>query len=388
MRDKDNRSHLTKEKIHNFFEHPKTLFSRLIQAFIVLLIIFSVSSLVIEYWYTDLFYQYDEFFKYSEYLVLAVFTIEYLLRFFSAPNKLQFSIKPLNIVDFAAVFPAYLEFILPLFLNTSAIRGLRIIRLLRFARILRAFRLFRYGHLLKSVLKYQDTILQSIIRVVLLFVALKSIIWILEYNHFWMPKANIGELLTIIGFSLGIILSQKIASTYSKFLQVDETIVHLHGTLVSLSLILDKGRIGPGEKTCKRWAQEFIRILEDENAENHEIHIAHSDLYNALSQLEDTPAEMAGLHVDICRDAAFCLTKKTRLTPKPYDTLLHQSTMLYLFLLSVFIPGITGLFSVLIATYILYGMYNLTQDFDSIFGGEFQLINIDISGLKRFANDD
>jgi len=34
---------------------------------------------------------------------------------------------------------------------------------------------------------------------------------------------------------------------------------------------------------------------------------------------------------------------------------------------------------------VLYGMYNLTQDLDSILGGEFRLITIDLSELELFV---
>ena len=58
--------------------------------------------------------------------------------------------------------------------------------------------------------------------------------------------------------------------------------------------------------------------------------------------------------------------------------------MLYLALAVVFIPGMAGMLSTLVATYTLYGMYYLTQDFDSIFGGEFDLININVSELEEY----
>jgi len=50
----------------------------------------------------------------------------------------------------------------------------------------------------------------------------------------------------------------------------------------------------------------------------------------------------------------------------------------------LFIPGWAGLVSVLTATYVLYGMYYLTQDIDSITGGMFSLINIDFTALDNF----
>ena len=130
-----------------------------------------------------------------------------------------------------------------------------------------------------------------------------------------------------------------------------------------------------------------MNLLEDPHADNYAINQANDELYSAIQQLESQPSEMAGQYLDICRDVAYALSKKARLTPKAYDVLLHQATVLYLILIAVFITGFAGLISVLVATYILYGMYNLTQDIDSIFGGEFNLISLDISELKHLAQN-
>ena len=212
-------------------------------------------------------------------------------------------------------------------------------------------------------------------------------VWVLEYYDYWFQNANLGELFAIIGFALGIILSQKIGSTYGKFLEVEDTVVRLSATLRSLTNILDKLQPQLGTKACHAWAKKFLNLLEDPKANSYEINQVNTELYQVIAQAEEAPAELAVLHGDICRDAAYCLSKKTRLMPHAYDTLLHQATMLYLFLIAVFIPGATGLISVVAAAYILYGMYNLTQDFDSVLGGEFNLINIDISEFQTLVKE-
>ncbi len=376
----------TKEKIHNFFEQPKGFAAYLVQFIIFILIIASVALVIIEFFYTDLFEEYKTLFIVSNYIILAAFTVEYVLRIATAPKKLKWAIKPLNVIDFIAIFPNYLELILPFFVPTTALRALRLIRMLRFARILRGFRLFKYGGFLRKVLRYQDTILQTITPIIAILIVLKGGIWILEYFGYWFSNQSLGELFAIIGFALGIVLSQKIAASYDKFIQVEEASVRIYGTLQSLTMILNKIEPDLGTKTCKSWAKKFLELLENPKADNYQIHQANDELYQVISKVEPAPAEMAILHGDICRDAAFCLSKKVRLTPKAYDTLLHQSTILYMVLIIVFIPGFTGMLSVFIATYILYGMYNLTEDFDSIIGGEFNLININISELKYLAS--
>lgn len=374
------------QRVNNFFEKPQSLAAKLTQVFIFTLIILSLFNTVIHFRYQDIYNKYLPVFHYSEYVILAVFTIEYVLRLATAPNKIRFAIKPMSIVDFLAVFPSYVEFILHAFLDTTSLRALRIIRLLRFSRVLRAFKLFKFGSLFKKVIRYEGTILQTITPVISLFIIAKTVVWLLEANGLWLNDPSLGELFAIIGFALGIILSQKIGVTYDKFTQVEEAVMRLHGTLRSLTLVLDRVKIGLGSRACHRWAKVFLHLLQDQKAGNQAIYLANMDLYKAMAQGEEHPGELAMLHGEICRDAEFCLSKKVRVTPKAYDTLLHQVTMLYFAMIVVFLPGLTGMVSVIVATYTLYGMYNLTEDLDSITGGEFNLIDIDISELKHYVH--
>ncbi|MBI4653299.1 ion transporter [Candidatus Kuenenbacteria bacterium] len=376
----------TKEKIYNFFEQPENLVAKLVQFFIFILIIASLYLVVVEFFYVEIFEKYKIEIKIANYFILAIFTIEYLLRIFTAPKKIKFFIKPFNLIDFFAVFPNYLELFLQIFLPTNAIRSLRLIRILRFSRALRGLKFLKYGNFFKKIFYYQGTILQSITNIIVLLITFKGIIWILESYGLWISNANLGELFAIIGFALGIILSQKIGVSYDKFIQVEEAVVRLYGILQSLMLALNKIEPELGTRSCQKWAKLFLDILEDPKADNFEIFKANNELFESISKIEGVSVDLANLQGDICRDADFCLSKKNRLIPKAYDTLLQQSTMLYLALTAIFIPGITGMISVIVATYVLYGMFNLTQDFDSIIGGEFNLININISELKRFAD--
>lgn len=376
-----------KQKIFDFFEHPKGFVSYLVQVIIFTLIILSLVIVYIEFFRSKLFLQYAQTFHILNFVILGAFTVEYVLRLITAPQKFKFVKKPLNIVDFFAIAPNYVELFMPFFIETTELRALRIIRLLRFARAFRALRLFKFGTLFRKVFQFKETILEAIFPVMVLFAAIKAVVWILESRGMWLSNADLGNLFAIIGFALGIILSQKIGVSYNKFLQIEETVIGLYGELRSLALMLDRIKPKLGTKLTKEWAKEFLLLLENPKADNFAIHGVNAKLYNAIADIEKESGNMAVLCGDIAKDAAFCLSKKTRITPKAYDTLLHQSTMLYFALITVFIPGITGLISIVVATYILYGMYQLTQDLDSILGGKYDLINIDTSELKYIVDN-
>ncbi|MBI2888518.1 MAG: ion transporter [Candidatus Liptonbacteria bacterium] len=376
---------MEREKIHNFFENPTTFAGKFVQAFVMLLIIISVAVVATEFLYADVFERFSVTFLVIEHIALVVFTVEYVLRVFSAPQRLRFALKPMSIVDFLAIFPNYLDFFLHLFPGTTAIRAVRLIRLLRFLRILK---LFRYGSFFGKIFQYQNTIFERITPVLGLLVVLKGGIWFLESRGWWISGAELGELFAIIGFALGIILSQKIGVSYGKFIQVEETVVRIYGKLLSLSnLFLHRNQQG-GRAVCREWSRAFLQSLRAQSADHAFLPEASRALYNEIAVIEPNPSELAILYAGLEEDAAFAISKKSRLTPRAYDTLLHQATVFYLGLVAIFIPGATGMVSVLVAAYILYGMYRLTQDLDSILGGEYNLINIDLSELENFAAED
>lgn len=372
----------TRRRIYNFLEHPKGWQANSAQAVIILLILSSVGTLLIDFFYPAQYERHRLAFEILNNVALAIFTVEFALRLVTAPSRWKFLRKPNSIVDIVAIAPSYLEIVLPLLVD---IQALRILRLLRLARVFRLFKLFRYNDFLKKVFGFHNTILERIFPVVAMLAVLKSFIWLLESKGLWFSNIDLSGLFTTIGFALGIILSQKIQVSYDKFINVEETMARISGNLQTLSFALDKGSKQQA-KVVKNWAKAFLRLLNDEQSDDHLLHVQNMALYNATTPLEKRPGELAVLCGDIAKDAGFCLAKKSRLTPKPYDQMLQQETVLYLVMMAVFIPGFVGLLSLIIASYVLYGMYELTVDIDSIVGGAHNLISIDLDELKSLAS--
>lgn len=376
-----------RENIYNFFEHPKGFLAIFVQIIIFLLIILSAVMVAIEFLYPPLFHQYENLYHSTNTFILSFFTIEYLLRVATAPQKLKYIRKPLNVIDFFAIAPNYIELLLPIFVDTTELRVVRVIRLLRFARAFRLLRLFRFAKVFQKVLKYQGTILERITPTIVFFGVLKGLIWFLEAERLWIPDTNLGQLFAIIGFAIGIILSQKIGVSYDKFLQVGAATFRLYASLKTLTFILDKSKPNLGTSTIRKWTKAFIRIFKDLKANNFEMDSEHEKLYKAVSRVEPTPAHVTQFYLNVYQDANFCLSKKIRPTPRVYDTLLQRSALFYFLLIAIFVPGLTGMISVLVATYMLYGMYYLTQELDNITVGEFNLINVNTEELEHLIKN-
>jgi hypothetical protein len=373
--------------IHNFFERPRGAWARSVQGIIFAFIFLSVALVALETFLPDLYYANLATFEIINAIILAAFTVEFIFRLFSAKHALKFATRPINIVDFLAVFPNYIELLLPLALNTTSARVIRLLRPLRLLRVLRAFKIFRYKDALSATFHYQGSILQAITPVIFLFAAIKGGVWALEDGGRWLSDPNLGVLFTIIGFALGIVLSQKIATTHAKYLQVEEASARLYSSLQTLSTMLNNGKVrfGYGTRRCAQWTREYLKVLEKPDADNASLTKENQRLFSDIIAVKNVHEYAIEVFQNIQEDANFTLGKKVRVTPKAYDNLLHQATLLYLALLVAFIPGLSGMLSIVVTTYILYGMYYLTQDLDSIFSGDYTLTRVDLTELRDFA---
>jgi len=122
--------------------------------FIYGLIILNVISLILES-YKELRLSFSDYFYYFELISVIIFSIEYLLRFWTSDldkafkgnsfkKRLKFSFSALGLIDLIAILPFYLPFIFPF--------DLRIVRILRLFRLLRIFKLGRYSKSLNTII--------------------------------------------------------------------------------------------------------------------------------------------------------------------------------------------------------------------------------------------
>ena len=73
----------------------------------------------------------------SEIVVTALFTLEYILRFYLAEQKRDYSFSFYGIIDFVAILPFYLDLLLGA--EVAVLRSFRALRLLRIFRLLKLF---------------------------------------------------------------------------------------------------------------------------------------------------------------------------------------------------------------------------------------------------------
>ncbi len=124
------------DALHN--EHSRWFF--FVNDSIAVLIVASVFLLILES-VPSIGGVYRQFFWNAELLILSLFSIEYVLRLWTAEKPLRYARSFFGIVDIVAILPGLLAVLLPVLFPYHALGVLRVLRVMR---ILRAIRLVRF----------------------------------------------------------------------------------------------------------------------------------------------------------------------------------------------------------------------------------------------------
>lgn len=127
------------------------------------------------------FYLFEIFF-------VSVFTLEYVLRFWSTPEpKGKFVAEPMNVIDILAILPFFVELILFL-IHPTAVLDLRVLRALRLVRI---FKFGRYSEDLQYItegsVRSKKSFLIMIFLLLLGLIIFSTLIWIVERGK-WVEE--------------------------------------------------------------------------------------------------------------------------------------------------------------------------------------------------------
>ena len=168
-----------KERLRVIVEETDTKSGRMFDLLSQSLILYSLICLSIET-LPELPDQLEHFFLINEWVVVVIFTIEYLIRIYVTKNKRKFLLSFYGVIDFIAIIPCYLG------LSTD----FRSIRALRFIRLIRLFKLARYS---KSLERYKramneikiDLVIFTGVTFILLYL---SAVGIYHFEHEAQPE--------------------------------------------------------------------------------------------------------------------------------------------------------------------------------------------------------
>lgn len=182
-----------RRRVHQVLTNPSPddVAGRVISFGLLMLIAANVTASVLE---TDveLARAAPAFFRWFELISVVIFTVEYVLRVWSAPptdprlrdtvrGRLQVATSAMALVDLASIAPFYIELLLPGFVD---LRFLRVLRLLRLFRLMRVHRLANAFATLVRIVKSKRMELGVTVALVLVAMLLSAgAMYMVEHNQ-------------------------------------------------------------------------------------------------------------------------------------------------------------------------------------------------------------
>ena len=166
-----------RNRIHIIVEGTDTRLGKLFDIILLMAILASVAVVMLDsVLYMRL--QYGILFRYAEWFFTILFTIEYILRLFSAPNRLRYVFSFFGVVDLLSVLPSYLSLIF------GGVQYLLVIRILRILRVFRVLKLEAYmqqaGFLASALKTSQQKIIVFFLSLVLLVTIFGAVVYVVE----------------------------------------------------------------------------------------------------------------------------------------------------------------------------------------------------------------
>jgi len=162
-------------KIKRIVAENDTTPGKILDIFIQSLIVLSLISFSIET-FPYLSENIKRLLKISETIIVAIFTVEYLLRLFVSDKKLQFVFSFYGLIDLFAILPFYVA------------RGidLRSIRIFRLFRLVRAFKVFRYS---KAIQRFKNAFLEVKEELTLFLVATGFLLFLTSVGIYYFENS-------------------------------------------------------------------------------------------------------------------------------------------------------------------------------------------------------
>lgn len=213
-----------RKKIYNIIE-TKNESTKINDTYDIVMMITIIASII-----PLAFKQSNIIFEYIDYITVAIFIVDYLLRLITADYKLNksgwsfvlFPFTPMAIIDLISILPSVT------FLN-SGFRLLKLFRLLRTLKVLRTFKFIRYSksfEIITNVFKKQKKVLSAVVTMAIAYVLISAlVIYNVEPESFetffdavyWAtislttvgygdiyPVSTIGRIVTMISSVFGI----------------------------------------------------------------------------------------------------------------------------------------------------------------------------------------
>ena len=170
--------------------HPElgnTLWDRLINGFLIILILLNVTAVIMETVH-PIYVEHESFFFYFDLISIIIFTIEYLLRVWTCTEEERYRHPIFGRIRYMISLGALIDLlaILPFYIHIVATLDLRMLRILRLLRLFRVFRLTAYmksARLIVNVFKSRvNELLLSLVLLFFLLIISSCLIYFVEHT--------------------------------------------------------------------------------------------------------------------------------------------------------------------------------------------------------------
>ena len=292
---------------------------------------------------------YDDQIQLIEITISSIFLIEFLYRFFSSKNKINYIFSFSGVVDFLSSVPYFIGIAFGFYGNTS---WAKILRLIIIIRVFKSFALNRInGGIFSKVLPYG-----------VLALGLKLIVLSLEKQSWWVVVGQFNIVLGVIGFSLAVLMGAKLSVVNGKLYAIEDTICRIVGSM------RDMWYEEQIQNELVTWSLQLEKFLkknyENRKQSSNQLRLLTDNLEDTLEKYNVGGPNTAGFH----RDVAYLVHRATVITPPAYNQFLMTITVLYIMALILGIPGGMGLISSFLSAVVLGGVYFLVEDLDDPLG--------------------
>lgn len=123
-----------KDLYDNILDDPNSKVARIINNFIITLVLISISILFLESAY-DFSTFVEKYIFIVDFFISSIFLVEYLYRFVRSKNKVRFSYHPLNVFDFLAFAPFFVWLLFWWYISWEFLKVLRLARVFRILKL-------------------------------------------------------------------------------------------------------------------------------------------------------------------------------------------------------------------------------------------------------------